>query len=172
VVAPVPAYADTLPCLPIGDTGSHCIDDASHLVAGHAGELESGPKPFHSERIAVADSAGLHFDANLAGAWLGDRALDYLETCASLRDLRGLHGCDGNGCSHRSSSGSLRVECSKNVVRDTNRCDWTMPSILPVSSPRHLGNVRHVVHLRAHGLGEDFRILSRLFLGFLRRLLY
>jgi hypothetical protein len=37
VVAAVPAHADTLPLLPLGNTGTDLVDDARHFMSGSAG---------------------------------------------------------------------------------------------------------------------------------------
>ena len=66
VVAAVPADADTLPLLPLGNTGTHFIDDARDFVSWNAGILNSGPIAFFREQVTVADTTGLHLDAHLS----------------------------------------------------------------------------------------------------------
>jgi hypothetical protein len=39
----MPADADTLPLLPVGDAVTQFIDDARYFVSGDAGILDTGP---------------------------------------------------------------------------------------------------------------------------------
>ena len=66
VVAAVPADADTLPLLPLSNTGAYFIDDAGDFMSWNAGILNSGPAAFFREHVTVADTAGLHLDAHLS----------------------------------------------------------------------------------------------------------
>ena len=87
VLAAMPADADTLPLLPLGNTGAHFIDDARHFMSGNARILNSGPHAFFREHVAVANSTGLHLDAHLPWPGLGNLALDNLEICSGAREL-------------------------------------------------------------------------------------
>ncbi len=70
-VAAVPAESDALADFEDGDVGADGVEDTGDFVAGDAGELDAGPHAFFGERVAVADAAGLHADADLAGAGIG-----------------------------------------------------------------------------------------------------
>jgi hypothetical protein len=65
-------------------------------VAWDAGILDTGPGTFHGEGVTVADTTGLHFDADVSCAGFRDLALDDLEIGLGLGNLRYLHGsyCD------------------------------------------------------------------------------
>src|SRR5713226_5791858 len=84
VVSAVPAHADALALLPTGDAGAEFGDDAGNFVAGGTRVGQAGPEPVSYKGVAEADAAGLHADADLAGAGLGDFALLELEVCAGL----------------------------------------------------------------------------------------
>lgn len=112
VVAAMPADAGTLALLPGSHTATDFINDPRHFMSWNAGILDSGPRAFDGERVAVADATGLDFDPHLSRAGRGDCAFDDLETGARFANLRGLHRCccDCSGC-HTSSWGlSVNVE--------------------------------------------------------------
>jgi hypothetical protein len=87
----VPAHAHLLPWLPLRDPGSHGIDVATDFMAGNAGILDSRKKAFLGSFVAVTDSAGVDFDANLSGTGLRDVALDNFKRRPGLGDLDNLH---------------------------------------------------------------------------------
>src|SRR5262249_58588622 len=72
-IAAVPANADPLAGLPVGDAGADRVDHAGHFMTGDAGELNSRIRPFLGERIAVADAASEDPDPDRSGARFGDR---------------------------------------------------------------------------------------------------
>ena len=86
-----PADADALPDCPAMNLRSNRVDDADHLMAGNARILDAGKKALDGDEIAVADAAGLHADAHLAGARLGHLALHRLELPPDLRDDHRAH---------------------------------------------------------------------------------
>jgi hypothetical protein len=85
----VPAEADALAGFEEGYVRANGIDDTGDFVAGNAWKLKAGPMAFLGERVAVADSAGLNADADVAGAWLGEFFFDELERAAGGGDLHG-----------------------------------------------------------------------------------
>src|SRR4051812_30992198 len=91
-IAAVPADADFLADGEIGDERAEGIDDADNFVAGHSGIFNAGPVSFLDERVAVADAAGLNFDADGAGGGLGDRAFHDFQWAAGSGDLNDAHG--------------------------------------------------------------------------------
>jgi hypothetical protein len=91
VLAPVPTNTDTLPLLPLGNTSTHFIDDARHFMSWNARVLNSGPRAFFREHVTVADATGLHLDAHVSCAGFRNLALDDLEICSGIGDLRHLH---------------------------------------------------------------------------------
>ena len=86
-----PADAGALPDCPAMNLRSNRVDDADHLMAGNARILDAGKKALDGDGIAVADAAGLHADAHLAGARLGHLALHRLELPPDLRDDHRAH---------------------------------------------------------------------------------
>src|SRR5262249_50754443 len=100
IVTAVPAYANALADRPAGNTRAELVDESRDFVAGNAGILNSWPPAFFGKYITVADTAGLHFNAHLAGTRIGNFAFDDLEIAARPGNLRGLHWgyCDFCGC--------------------------------------------------------------------------
>jgi hypothetical protein len=90
-MAAVPSHADPLAGLPQGHVGTDSIDTSGNFVAGHARKLNSGPKPFLHQRVAMADSTCFDLDAHLTATGLGYGALDDFEISAWLADLHGFH---------------------------------------------------------------------------------
>ena len=109
VMAAVPADTDALPLFPCGNVRTQFIDDARDFVSRDAGILNSGPKAFFREHIAVADATGLHFDAHLSRHRRGNLALDDLEIGTGLGNLRCLHWCDCEFCSCHCASFEFSV---------------------------------------------------------------
>ena len=60
-------------------------------VLERGGTGSSRPQTFLREHVTVADATGLHLDAYVSCTRLNNHALDDLEICAGLGDLRGLH---------------------------------------------------------------------------------
>ena len=61
-----------------GDAFADCVDDARDLVAGSARERVA-QRANHGEGIGVADAAGVHLDADMSRARLGDFDIGYFE---------------------------------------------------------------------------------------------
>src|SRR5438105_3222017 len=91
-MAAVPADTNPLAGLPLGYVGTDCVDAPGDFVAGDSGILHARPAGFLHDRVAVADAAGLDFDAYLAAAGLGSWAFDDFEIAAGLADLDCFHG--------------------------------------------------------------------------------
>ena len=77
----VPTHADTLALLPLGNTVTDFVDDAGHFMTGNARILDPGPVAFLGERVAVADTTGLYFDAHFSETRTGDLTLDDVKRC-------------------------------------------------------------------------------------------
>ena len=93
----VPADADAQAGGPArGDARADGVDDADDFVAGDAGVFDAGHEALFDEGVAVADAAGLDFDADLVGAGRGDGAGDEFEGTVFAGDLDGAHGGHGN----------------------------------------------------------------------------
>ena len=88
----MPSQADPIPGLPERDVGAECVDASGNLVAGHARILNAGPVSLFHQRIAVADAAGLNFNAHLPAAGLRNGTLDDFKISTGLADLDGFHG--------------------------------------------------------------------------------
>ena len=61
-----PADADALSDAPADHGGTECVDHAGDRVPWNAWEGEAGPLPLDDETVAVANTAGLDADADLA----------------------------------------------------------------------------------------------------------
>jgi hypothetical protein len=101
-VAPpsIPTNADALPFLPSGDLGAKLVYDACDFMPGNARILNSRPKPFLREHVAMADSASLHFDTHLFRSGRRNFAFDDLEISASLGNQCYLHWRCFRFCCH------------------------------------------------------------------------
>jgi hypothetical protein len=97
-MAAVPTNADALPLLPFGNACTHFIDDAGHFMPWNAGILKSGPTALYRDHITVANTAGLHLDAHVSRTRVRNLALDDLEVCSGLRNLRDFHWCYCESC--------------------------------------------------------------------------
>jgi hypothetical protein len=93
VLAAVPANTDALPPLPLGNAGTHFVDDAHDLVSWNAGILDSGPISFHGQHVTVANTTRLDLDPHVPRTRRRNLALDDLETCSRFRNLGYFHGC-------------------------------------------------------------------------------
>jgi hypothetical protein len=85
----MPAETDALADFEDGNIGADGVQNAGNFMAGHARVLESRPHTFLGQRIAVTNAAGLHADANVAGAGIRKLLLDKLERSAGGGDLHG-----------------------------------------------------------------------------------
>src|SRR5438477_46254 len=94
-IAAVPADADALTRAPPGNSAADRIDAADHLMPGDARVLNVREQPLLGDAVAMADAAGLHLDANLAGGGLRDFTLDQLQRAVRLRNLCDPHRCHG-----------------------------------------------------------------------------
>jgi hypothetical protein len=94
----VPANSHSLSQIPAGNGVAQGIDDADDFVPWNAGILNSGEMAALRERVTMANSAGLHFDANLSRFGFRDLTFDELEFCSRPGNLRGLHRSYGNSC--------------------------------------------------------------------------
>src|SRR5262250_2603855 len=87
VLATMPANPDALSFLPRGNTGADFIDDAGDFVSGNARILNSGPGALFREHVTVADTTGLHRDANLSCARFRNLALDNFKVSSGFGNL-------------------------------------------------------------------------------------
>ncbi len=88
-VASVPTEADALAYFEERNIGADRVDDTGDFMAGYAGVLNAGPIAELGERIAVANAAGLHANADVAGAGLGEFFFYKLKRAAGGGDLHG-----------------------------------------------------------------------------------
>src|ERR1700722_562413 len=79
-MAPVPTHADAHALLPVGHVRPNGVDDAHHFVAGDTRVLYAGERAGDGEHIGMADTAGLHLDAHLAGFRIGYIPFDDFHT--------------------------------------------------------------------------------------------
>jgi hypothetical protein len=91
-MAAMPSHADALAGLPLSYVRADGIDSSGNFVAGDAGILKARPASFLYDRIAVADAAGLDFDAHLAATGLGRRPFDNFKISTGFADLDCFHG--------------------------------------------------------------------------------
>ena len=98
VMAPVPADADALSLLPLGNTGAQFIDDARDFVSWNARILNSWPGAFFREHVTVANAAGLYLDAHFSCNRIRNLALDDFEIGSWLGDLGCFHWCYSDFC--------------------------------------------------------------------------
>src|SRR5277367_1194110 len=87
----MPAHADAHALLPVRYVCPDRIDDAHDLVARNPRVLDAGKSAGDGKHVAMADSAGLYFDADLARLGIGYVPLDHLEIGVGLGYLSGLH---------------------------------------------------------------------------------
>ena len=92
-MAAMPAETDALADFEYRHIRANGVEDAGNLVAGDAWELESRPHSFLGQRITVTDAAGLHANADVAGAGIGELLLDELKRSAGGGNLHGA-ACD------------------------------------------------------------------------------
>src|SRR6516162_6870913 len=71
---------------------------------------DSWPAAFDDDRIAVAHTTCLNFDAHLSRAWIGNLQFNDSKTGSSLSHLGCFHGCYcGCGCHKSSPSGGVSI---------------------------------------------------------------
>src|ERR1700736_4421433 len=87
----MPTHADAHAVFPVRDIRPHGIDDAHHFVARHPWILDAGKCAGDGEHVAVADAAGLHFDAHLAPLGIGYVTFDDFERGIGLSNLNSFH---------------------------------------------------------------------------------
>ena len=90
-VTAMPAHSDPLAQRPSGDVWTDRIDDSRNLVPRNARILEAGPGSLLGKRVAVADAAGLDFDAHRTRAGPRDFALDEFQGAIRADDLYDAH---------------------------------------------------------------------------------
>jgi hypothetical protein len=113
VLAAVPANADALPPFARRNTRTYFIYDARDLMAWDAGVLNPWPRAFFRERVTVANTTGLHLDADLSGTRIRNLALDDLEIASRASNLCRLHRCYPDFCScHIASHEFLNIVLS------------------------------------------------------------
>jgi hypothetical protein len=98
-MAAVPTESHTLTDFEDRHVGADGIEDAGNFVAGHAWELDAGPLALFGKRIAVADAARLHTNADMAGAGIWKLLLDELKRPASSGNLHGAARNSRHRCS-------------------------------------------------------------------------
>src|SRR5262245_1393457 len=104
----MPTDTNTLSFLPLGNTGTQLIDDASNFMSRNARILNSWPFSFFSESVTVTNTTSLHLDEYLSDTRFGNLAFNNLEICFRLRNLRYLHFC----C-HKSSLNFFFSHCCR-----------------------------------------------------------
>jgi hypothetical protein len=90
-MAAVPAYAYALPYLPLGITGTYCVDLADDFVSWNAWILNAGPLAFLCERVTMAHPACLDLDAHFPHTWYGYISFHNLKFCSRLGNLHRFH---------------------------------------------------------------------------------
>src|SRR5205085_9346963 len=90
-VSAMPAHPDALTFFPFDDVAADRIDTSRDFVTRHSRILKTGPLSLFDQHVAVANAARFDFHADLAGARLGDFALDQFKSIAGLADLRHFH---------------------------------------------------------------------------------
>jgi hypothetical protein len=91
VLPAVPADSYALTLLPIGDSRAELGDYTGNFVAGTARVGQTGPESVLDEVVAEANAAGLHADADLTWAGLGDFAFLEFEVRAGFGDDGDFH---------------------------------------------------------------------------------
>src|SRR5262249_59176860 len=86
-----PADPDALTHRPAVDIGTERVDDADHLMAGNARVALPRHRLLDDGGVAMTDAAGMHLDADLVAAGLGQLALLQLEAPARLANDHGAH---------------------------------------------------------------------------------
>jgi hypothetical protein len=79
----MPTKSDALARLEQRDVRAYRIHYACNLMAGHSRKLQTGPQTFFCKRVAMANAACLHANANLPWTGFGKFFLNKLK--GSLR---------------------------------------------------------------------------------------
>src|SRR5437899_11536659 len=87
----VPPHADPLTFLPFNNVAADRIDTSRDFMTRHPRILKPWPETLFDKQIAVANSACLHFHANLTGTRVRYFAFHQFPISAGLGDLRRLH---------------------------------------------------------------------------------
>jgi hypothetical protein len=90
-VSTVPADADPLTLYPALNLLSNFIDNSGNLMSRDARVLNPRPRSLLGQRVAVADAAGLDFDAHGTDAGFRGLAYDYFNGSIWFSDLRDTH---------------------------------------------------------------------------------
>jgi len=90
-VTAMPAYADPLSGLPIGNVGADRVDPAGDFMTGNSWILNAGPMSFLDQSIAATDPTGFHLDTHLRTTRVGNVSLDELEGAAGFWYLHCFH---------------------------------------------------------------------------------
>jgi hypothetical protein len=124
----MPANANTLAFLPRSHPRPERIHHAGHFMPWDARIGDSWPPAFDDDRITVAHTTCMNFDAHLSRAWIGNLQFDDSKTGSSRSHLRGFHGCYRDTCRCHKSLLSLHslLESLDTLARLLS---------LPVSSP-------------------------------------
>src|SRR5262249_28084779 len=93
VMAAMPAHADAVAVLPRLHAGSDLVDDANHLVSGHARIRDPREPAVFRDYIAVADPTCLNANPNVARGGLRNVAFHDFKIRARLRHLNSFHLC-------------------------------------------------------------------------------
>jgi hypothetical protein len=115
-IAAMPANANALADIPLGDALPQRINGSDNLVTRHTRILNAGQEPVLDDRIAVADSAGLDFDSHRIGRWIGYGTFDYFEGAARAGDLSDAHFV-------RHNRSALVPDCLRRTKSDTDSRD-------------------------------------------------
>jgi len=91
VVRTVPPDANALSGLPGSDRTAYGIHPACDFMPWNTGILQPWPGAFLDQYIAVANSAGFNFDANLPGPGLRNLPFYDFEVSSSFADLCSFH---------------------------------------------------------------------------------
>src|SRR5579864_6066242 len=87
----VPPDSDALPYFPAENSRADGIDHAGDFVSWNARVRDARPRTFLGVFIAVADAAGLHFDAHRTRNEFWNFAFHQLKGSLGSRDLYGTH---------------------------------------------------------------------------------
>src|SRR4029077_1377251 len=91
IVATVPANTNALTLLPLRHAVAGKIDNPGDLMPRHARVLNSRPKTFFDQRVAMANPARFYLHPHLSRSGLGNLALDQFKIAACLTNLRCFH---------------------------------------------------------------------------------
>ena len=92
-MAAMPANPDPITTVPLIHFSSHFIDITRYFMPRNSRVSNSWPQPIFDKDIAMANSACLDFDSNLACSWLRNRAFHKFERAFCTGDLNRFHCC-------------------------------------------------------------------------------